>query len=150
VTLPVPPQRRETDAEDATLAELRRRSWVLLGMLAALALLVVPLVNRLTLGPSPRYAILAWLLVALALYWFYAGMGFWPLLIIQLMLFSAAAALLTIKVALVVADVERLPVLRHTARVLLLVGSILATGNLVGMLRVLFRRAAIAKKMHPL
>jgi hypothetical protein len=109
-------------------------------MLAALALLVVPLVHRLPLGPSPRHAILAWLLVGLALYWFYAGMGFWPLLMIQVMIFSVAAALLTIKVVLVIADVERLPVLRHTARLLLLVGSGFATANLLGMLWGLFRR----------
>jgi hypothetical protein len=111
-------------------------------------LLIVPLVHSLPLGPSPRYAILAWLLVALALYWLYAGMGFWPLLMLQVLIFSMAAALLTVKVALVIVDVERLPVLRHTARVLLLVGSICATANLVGTLRVLFRRAASVQKIH--
>ena len=30
----------------------------------------------------------AWLLVGLALYWLYAGMGYRPLLLLQLMLFS--------------------------------------------------------------
>jgi hypothetical protein len=128
-------------AEDATPAELRRRSWILLAMLAVLALLVVPLVHRLALGPSPRHAILAWLLVCLALYWLYAGMGYWPLLMLQVMIFSVAAALLTIKVVLVIADVERLPVLRETARVLLVVGSGFAAANLIGMLAALFRRS---------
>jgi hypothetical protein len=32
------------------------------------------------------------LLVVLALYWLYAGMGYRPLLLLQLLLFSAAAA----------------------------------------------------------
>ena len=60
----------EHTAEDATPGELRRSVLILLLMLAALALLVTPLLRDLPLlGKSTRTAILAWLLVGLALYW---------------------------------------------------------------------------------
>src|SRR5215213_4589220 len=49
-------------------------------MLVALALLVVPLLRELPLGHGTRTGLLAWMLVALALYWLYAGMGYRPLL----------------------------------------------------------------------
>ena len=110
-------------------------------MLAILGLLVVPLLQELPLGQSTRIALLAWMLVALALYWLYAGMGYRPLLLIQLVLFSAAASLLTAKLLLVAIDVRQLTVLRYGARGMILVGAGLAGANLLGMLLMLWRRS---------
>jgi hypothetical protein len=109
-------------------------------MLAVLALLVVPLLRELPLGQSTRIGLLAWMLVALALYWLYAGMGYRPLLLLQLLLFSGAAALLSAKLLLVAMDVHRWAVLRHVARGMILVGAGLAFANLGAMLIMLWRR----------
>jgi hypothetical protein len=127
-------------AEDASPRELWRASWRLLLMLAALGLLVVPLIRELPLGQSTRIGLLAWLLVGLALYWLYAGMGYRPLLLLQLLLFSGAAALLSAKLMLVAIDVRQLAVLRHVARGMILVGAGLAFTNLAAMLLMLWRR----------
>jgi hypothetical protein len=125
----------EHTAEDATPRELRRSVLILLLMLAALALLVTPLLRDLPLlGKSTRTAILAWLLVGLALYWMYAGMGYRPLLLVQLLLFSAAAALLSVKLLLVVVSIESLTILRWLARWLIMAGAVVAGANLTGML----------------
>jgi hypothetical protein len=122
-------------AEDATPGELRRSVLVLLLMLAALALLVAPLLADLPgLGRSTRTAILAWLLVGLALYWMYAGMGYRPLLLVQLLLFSTAAALLSVKLLLVAVTIDSLTVLRWLARYLIMAGAVCAGANLTGML----------------
>jgi hypothetical protein len=128
-------------AEDASPQELWRASWRLLLMLAALGLLVVPLIRELPLGQSTRIGIVAWLLVGLALYWLYAGMGYRPLLLLQLMLFSSAAALLSTKLLLVAIDIRTLTVLRHVARGLILVGAGCAFANLLAMLIMLWRRS---------
>jgi hypothetical protein len=128
-------------AEDATPRELWRASWKLLLMLGALALLVVPLLRELPLGHGTRIGLFAWLLVALALYWLYAGMGYRPLLLLQLLLFSAAAAFLTAKVLLGVIDVRQLGLLRAAARGMILVGAGLAGANLLAMLLLLWRRS---------
>jgi hypothetical protein len=120
---------------------LWRASWKLLLMLAALCLLVVPLVRELPVGQSTRTGIVAWVLVGLALYWLYAGMGYRPLLLLQLLLFSAAAALLSAKVLLVAVDVKELTVLRYFARGMILVGAGLAGANLGAMLLTLWRRS---------
>jgi hypothetical protein len=127
-------------AEDATAGELWRASLRLLLMLVALALLIVPLIRDLPLGQSTRTGLLAWLLVALSLYWLYGGMGFRPLLLLQLLVFSGAAALLSLKVLLVIADVHRLSVLIRVARTLILVGAAFAGLNLTGMVVALLRR----------
>lgn len=127
-------------AEDASPRELWRASWKLLLMLAALALVVVPLLRELPLGQSTRIGLLAWVLVALALYWLYAGMGYRPLLLLQLLLFSGAAALLSAKLLLVAIDVHRWAVLRYVARGMILVGAGLAVANLGAMLIMLWRR----------
>jgi hypothetical protein len=125
----------EHTAEDATPGELRRSVLILLLMLAALALLVTPLLRDLPLlGKSTRTAILAWLMVGLALYWMYAGMGYRPLLLVQLLLFSAAAALLSVKLLLVVVSIESLTILRWFARWLIMAGAVVAGANLTGML----------------
>ena len=117
----------EHTAEDATPSELRRSVVILLLMLAALALLVTPLLRDLPLlGKSTRTAILAWLLVGLALYWMYAGMGYRPLLLVQLLLFSAAAALLSVKLLLVAVSIESLTILRWFARWLIMAGAVCA------------------------
>ena len=110
-------------------------------MLAALGLLVVPLIRELPLGQSSRTGLLAWLLVGLAMYWLYAGMGYRPLLLLQLMLFSGAAALLSAKLLLVAIDVRSLAILRHVARGLILVGAGCAIANLGAMLIMLWRRS---------
>lgn len=128
-------------AEDASPPELWRASWKLLLMLAALGLLVIPILRELPLGQSSRTGLLAWLLVGLALYWLYAGMGYRPLLLLQLMLFSGAAALLSAKLLLVAVDVRSMAVLRHVARGLILVGAGCAIANLGAMLIMLWRRS---------
>lgn len=127
-------------AEDATRSELRRASVRLLLILAALGLLVLPLVRELPLGESTEAGILAWLLVGVALYWLYAGMGYRPLLLLQLVLFSGAATLVTVKLLLVALDVHSLTVLRHFARGLILLGALSALANLGIMLLTLARR----------
>lgn len=128
-------------AEDASPRELWRASWKLLLTLAALGLLVVPIIWELPVGQSSRTALLAWLLVGLAMYWLYAGMGYRPLLLLQLMLFSGAAALLSAKLLLVAVDVRSMAVLRHVARGLILVGAGCAIANLGAMLILLWRRS---------
>ena len=129
-------------AEDASPRELWRNSWKLLLTLAALGLIVVPLIREFPLGgPSTRTAMLAWLLVGLAMYWLYAGMGYRPLLLLQLVLFSTAAALLSTKLLLVAIDIDRLAVLRYMARGLILVGAGCAIANLGAMLILLWRRS---------
>jgi hypothetical protein len=128
-------------AEDASPRELWRSSWKLLLMLAVLGLLVVPLIRELPLGQSTRTGLVAWLLVGLAMYWLYAGMGYRPLLLLQLMLFSGAAALLSTKVLLVATDISKLAVLRYVARGLLLVGAGCAFANLGAMLITLWRKS---------
>ncbi|HEU5169017.1 MAG TPA: hypothetical protein VFU46_00695 [Gemmatimonadales bacterium] len=134
-------------AEEASPQELRWGSLRLFLMLLALALLVVPLVRELPFGATTRTGLLAWLLVALALYWLYAGLGYRPLLLLQLVVFSAAAVLLTTKVALVLVGIHRLSILRRTARGLIVVGAGLAALNLAGMLLALWRRRASGRRV---
>jgi hypothetical protein len=125
----------EHTAEDATPGELRRSVLILLLMLGALALLVAPLLKDIPLfGKSTRTAIFAWLLVGLALYWMYAGMGYRPLLLVQLLLFSAAAALLSVQLLLLAVTIDSLTVLRWVARYLIMAGAVCAGANLTGML----------------
>jgi hypothetical protein len=121
-------------AEDASPQELRRASLRLLLMLLALTLLVVPIIRDLPLGQSTRTGMLAWLLVALGLYWLYGGMGYRPLLLLQLLIFSAAATLLSAKVLLVIVDVREVNILRAAARWFVLLGAAFAGANLGGML----------------
>ena len=105
-------------------------------MLLLLAFVVVPLLRDLPFGATTRTGILAWLLVLLALYWLYASLGFQPLLLLQLVIFSAAAVLLTTKAVLVLVGIDTLGVLRRTARVLILIGAALAGMNLLALLAV--------------
>ena len=128
-------------AEDASPRELWRASWRLLLMLAALGLLVLPIIWELPLGQSTRTGLLAWLLVGLAMYWLYAGMGYRPLLLLQLLLFSGAAALLSAKLLLVAIDVHSMAVLRYVARGAILLGAACAIANLGAMLILLWRRS---------
>jgi hypothetical protein len=127
-------------AEEATASELRRASIRLLFMLLALALLVVPLIRDLPLGRSSRIGMLAWLLVALALYWLFQGMGYRPLLLLQLAFFSIAATMLSAKVLLVIVDVNQVNFLRLVARWLIVAGALCAGINLLGMLVTLAQR----------
>lgn len=126
--------------EDATPVELRQGLLRLLINLVGLAFVVVPLIRGLPLGQTTRTALLAWLLVVLAVYWLYAGLGVQPLLLVQLILFSAAATLLTAKILLVVVDIHRLSILRRTAKILILSGAMCAGLNLAGMALALLRR----------
>jgi hypothetical protein len=137
----VQPEPAFRTAEDASPRELWKASWRLLLMLAILALIVVPLIHELPLGQSSRIGLLAWVLVVLALYWLYAGMGYRPLLLLQLVLFSGAAALLSTKLLLVAVDVHSLTGLRYIARGLILVGAGCAVANLGAMLLSLWRRS---------
>ncbi len=133
----------EHTAEDATPGELRRSVLILLLMLAALALLVTPLIRDLPMiGRSGRTAVLAWLLVGLALYWMYAGMGYRPLLLVQLLVFSAAAALLSVHLMLVAVTIDSLTMLRWLARYLIMAGAVCAGANLTGMLLALTLKQA--------
>ncbi len=127
-------------AEEATVRELRRAALRLLAMLAALGLVVVPLLGELPLGNSSQTGLLAWLLVVFAFYWLYAGLGYRPLLLAQLLCFSAAATLLSTKILLVIVDIHRLTILRHIATGLIVVGAAGAAANLGGMLLALYRR----------
>jgi hypothetical protein len=127
-------------AEDASPRELRRASGRLLLMLLALGLIVVPLIRDLPLGHSTRIGLLAWLLVALALYWMFQGMGYRPLLLLQLLIFSVAATLLSAKVLLVIVDVNQVRFLRVVARWLIVLGALSAVANLLGMLVGLVQR----------
>jgi hypothetical protein len=127
-------------AEEATAAELRRASGRLLFMLLVLALLVVPLIRDLPLGHSTRIGMLAWLLVVLALYWLFEGMGYRPLLLLQLVLFSLAATMLSAKLLLVIVNVNQVNFLRVAARWLIMLGAVCAGVNLFGMLLILAER----------
>jgi hypothetical protein len=127
-------------AEDASPAELWRASLRLLLSLVALVILVVPIVRELPLGQTTRTSVVAWLLVIVALYWLYAGLGYRALLLVQLALFSVAAALLAMKILLVGIGVNRLSVLRRLAWALIIVGAGCAVVNLGGMLIALARR----------
>ena len=127
-------------AEEATASELRRASFRLLFMLLALVLIVVPLIRDLPLGRSTRIGLLAWLLVALGLYWLFQGMGYRPLLLLQLALFSIAATMLSAKVLLVIVDLNQVNFLRMMARWLIVTGAVCAGVNLLGMLVTLAQR----------
>jgi hypothetical protein len=126
-------------AEEATPQELWSASLRLLLMLVLLALLVIPLIRELPLGATTKTTVLAWLLVVLALYWLYSGLGYRALLLVQLILFSAAAAVVTTKLVLVALDITAFSILRRTARALLYAGLGCAALNLGGMLIALFR-----------
>ena len=132
-------------AEEATPRELWTGTLRLLIMLAALGFLIVPIIRELPLGQTTRTAVLAWLLVALALYWLYAGLGYQPLLILQLLIFSSAAALLSAKLVLVALSIERLSVLRRVAKGLIVVGAACGGLNLAGMALALARRRRIVR-----
>ena len=128
MTEPPLPDERDT-ASALWAASLRLVLW-----LAALYMLAVPLIRELPLGQTTRTSLLAWLLVAVAFYWLYAGLGVRPLLLLQLLLFSTAAALLMGKILLVGIGVLRLSLLRRVARVLIMAGAVSAVFNLLLML----------------
>jgi hypothetical protein len=127
-------------AEEATPQELWGASIRLLAMLVLLVILVIPLIRELPLGSTTKTSVLAWLLVVLALYWLSSGLGYRPLLLVQLILFSAAATVLTAKIVLVAIDIRAFSILRRTARVLIYAGLGCAALNLGGMMISLLRR----------
>jgi hypothetical protein len=103
-------------------------------MLLLLGLVVVPLLRELPVGATTKTLLLAWLLVAMAMYWMYAGLGFQPLLLLQLGLFCLAALLLSTKAVLVLIGIESFGILRRTARVLILGGAGVSAVNLVALI----------------
>lgn len=135
MTTPAPPTAEEADPKELKQAILRLLFWLLV-----LGIVVTPLSIDLPLGQTARTGLLAWLLVALAFYWLSAGLGYRPLLLIQMLLFSAAAFLLTTKAGLVLIGIHRLSVLRRTARALIIAGAICAVINLVAMLVALMKQ----------
>lgn len=102
-------------------------------MFVALAFLVVPFLRDLPLGQTTRTGLLAWLLVLLSLYWLFTGLGYRPLLLLQVALFSTAATLLMAKVGLVAIGVHALSILRRTAKVLIILGAGTSVLNLAAM-----------------
>jgi hypothetical protein len=68
------------------------------------------------------------------------------LLLIQLLLFSCAAVLLTTKAMLVLVGINALSILRRTARDLILIGATLAAVNLGSMLVALWRHRRTAAR----
>jgi hypothetical protein len=112
-------------ADDATPGELRAASLRLAGWLLVLVMLGIA-VRALPLGQTTRTGILAWILVGISLYWLYAGLGYRALLLLQVLLFSAAAALLVLKAGLVVLGVEGFDTVRLVARGLILAGGFCA------------------------
>ncbi len=120
-------------AEQASPHELRMASLRLAGWLVVLVLLGNA-VRALPLGQTTRTGILAWMLVAISLYWLYVGLGYRALLLLQVLLFSAAAALLVLKAGIVLLGVEGFRGLRLFARGLILAGGFCAGVNLGVML----------------
>ena len=127
-------------AEEADARELTRNSVRLLVSLLVLGAVVIPLIVQLPVGDTTQIGLLAWLMVLLAFYWLSAGQGYRPLLLIQLLLFSSAAFLLTTKAGLVLIGIHRLSILRRTARVIIIAGALCAVINLVAMLMASIRR----------
>lgn len=136
-------------AVEATPRELLWDSARLAVMFVLLALLVVPVIRDLPLGQTTRTGLLGWLLVFLSFYWLYRGLGFQPLLMIQLFVFSLAAVLLTTKAGLVLVGIDRLSILRRTARHLIELGAGLAVLNLVMMLIELIRKTRKGRAPSP-
>ena len=137
MSAPTTPDQRDS------AAALWRASLRLVLWLGALYMLVLPLIRELPLGQTTRTSLLAWLLVAVAFYWLYAGMGVRPLLLLQLFLFSAAAALLAAKLVLVGIGVLRLSLLRRVARVLIMLGAVSAVVNLIAMLVAVVKKSSV-------
>ena len=131
-------------ARDHLLASL----WLCL-MLLLLGLVVVPLLRELPVGATTKTLLLAWLLVGMAMYWMYAGLGFQPLLLLQLGLFCIAALLLSTKAVLVLLGIESFSILRRTARVLILGGAGVSAVNLVALLAAPFVERARGSRPAP-
>lgn len=128
-------------AEDAP-PRLLRWATAELALWGLVLVLLGPAVRGLILVQTSRTAVLAWLLVALGLYWLYAGLGYRALLLAQLGSFSAAASLLSLGGALHLVGLPSLAVLRPLARGLLALGGTLAGANLGMMLVASVRRRA--------
>ncbi len=103
----------------------------LLLWLAAVALLVLPLIRGLPLGDTTRAGLLTFLLLCLALYWLFTDMGYRPLLLFQLVFFSTALVFLSAKVFLVGIGVTSLSILRRTAIWLDILGAACAGINVI-------------------
>jgi hypothetical protein len=136
-------------AENSTPTELRTASIRLAIWLLVIALLVVPVLRNSPLGPTGSTAILAWLLVAVSLYWLLAGLGYRPLLVIQLIAFSLAVVFLATKAGLVLLGIDRLSILRRIGRGLIWIGALSAGLNLGAMLLTIIRSYRITFASPP-
>lgn len=116
-------------AEDASRAELRWATLKLGFWLAAL-LVLGPAIRALPLGQTTRTGILAWLLLVFAMYWLYAGLGYRPLLLLQLLVYSSAVTLLMLKVLIVALGSNQFDFLRMAGKGLIVVGTAFAAANL--------------------
>ncbi len=120
-------------AEDASPGELRLAALRLsLWLLALLA--IGPAVRALPLGQTTRTGLLAWLLLAVALYWLYRGLGYRPWLLMQVAVFSTAVTLLMLKVLLVSMGIREFDILRAVGKGLIIAGGVMAGANLGMML----------------
>lgn len=120
-------------AEQASPRELRLAS-LRLGLWLVVLVLLGSAVRALPLGQTTRTGILAWMLVAISLYWLYGGLGYRALLLLQVFLFSTATAFLALKVGLVALGVEGFDAIRLFARGLILAGGFCAGVNMGVML----------------
>lgn len=125
-------------AESASRGRLLRASAGLLGLLVLAGLAVIGLFS-LPVGAAIKAVALGWLLVVLAGYWLYAGLGYRSLLLLQLLAFSGAASLGSLNLVL------GLPVLRSAALGLAGLGGVLALANLLGMLRAAHQRHSVRR-----
>ncbi len=116
------------------MASLRLGGWLIILVLLGSAVRALPL------GQTTRTGILAWMLVAISLYWLYGGLGYRALLLVQVFLFSTATAILALKVGLVTLGVEGFQGLRLFARGLILAGGLCAGVNMGAMLVASLRR----------
>lgn len=124
----------DDEASPSLRARVGQQALKLLAWLAVIALLVIPLLKDLPLGDTTRAGIIAWVLVGIAIYWLFTDLGYRPLLLMQLLLFSAAVACLSAKVFLLTIGIHRLSILRRTAIWLIGFGALCAGLNLAIML----------------
>jgi hypothetical protein len=128
-----PEPRQHPSADDASPRQLTHAMLRLAGWLLVVMVLVIPVIRRIPVGRTGHAGIFAWMLVVLALYWLYAGLGYRGLLLLQLFLFSIAATLLSLKGAFVAVGVHRFSSLRELARLLVMGGGACAVVNLAAM-----------------
>lgn len=134
---PAPHSAEEASPRELRMASLRLGGWLIILVLLGSAVRALPL------GQTTRTGILAWMLVAISLYWLYGGLGYRALLILQVFLFSTATMLLVLKAGLVVVGVEGFDAVRLLARGLILAGGFCAGINMGVMFVASLRRQKV-------